>query len=877
MRAEAVFGRDQELAGLVELVAASRGRGGRIAVVEGESGIGKTTLIAALCESVDGRGVDVLAGAAHELEARRPFSVLRKALGITRDARDPGCVRIAEMLAGDGEEVAAMIEARVSEAIVSLIDERCARRPLVLVLEDLHWADPASVVTIHMLLREIDLLSLALVCTYRPASANREARRLLAELAAAGASRLRLGGLDRAAIEQLAHEQLGHAPGPRLMELLDGAGGNPFYARELLVALQRADALTVESDVAEARSVSAIPALSVAILDRVAPLTPSMLEILRLASVLGSGFSASDLATVAGRPAFEIAPALEDAVRSQLLDERGTMLVFRHDLVRRALYEDIPESVRAGLHRDAGRALAAAGADARLVAEHLGRSAVRGDKEAISWLQRAADEIAPRSPLAAVDLLERALELVDPIGTERERLLPDIGVALIAAGRHADGERVCREVLAGHHASHDEERLHVALVDMFLTTGRLADAHKEAQIATTAPGLSETARLRMSAVSALTRVFVGDLDGAREAALTVQALARDCNDLAALARALTTEAFVDHAQGHIVTAVRRAQEASDVAHRSATREAHRGLPDLHLAAMLSDVDRLDESWEVFERARAIAEGYGMRGSMPAMYFSRAHSLFVAGRWDDALAEIETGREISREQSATWAPPALGLAATIAVHRDERPLAEDSMKQAGELLAAGAPPFRLSWLLRAGAMLQRTDGDDQAALDMLAGYWDAAVGAGSPTEASGVATPLIEAAIAVGEHDRAAVVVSTLDELVERNPAMASIRGMALRCRGLVDDDAATLLEAVDAYAAGTKPFELALTREDAAAAVARDGDADRAAELLDAALETFASVGAVRDAARAEARLRSAGLRRGRRGTRKRAETGWRR
>ena len=113
------------------------------------------------------------------------------------------------------------------------------------------------------------------------------------------------------------------------------------------------------------------------------------------------------------------------------------------------------------------------------------------------------------------------------------------------------------------------------------------------------------------------------------------------------------------------------------------------------------------------------------------------------------------------------------------------------------------------------------------------------------------------------------------ELAEQNPGIGSLAGAALRCRGLLDDDAGALRAAVDAFAAAARPLELALTAEEAGAALARRGLPGQARQLLDRATEVYERLGAARDLARAEAVLRGAGIRRGRRGSRGRPQFGW--
>src|ERR1700685_816094 len=112
------------------------------------------------------------------------------------------------------------------------------------------------------------------------------------------------------------------------------------------------------------------------------------------------------------RPALELSVVLAKGIAGRVLQEYGVVIRFRHDLIRDAIYEDLPLSVRRGLHREAGQRLAQTGAPALQVAEHLGRGAGQGDAEAIGWLTRAALEASSGSPDIAAALLERAAGLM---------------------------------------------------------------------------------------------------------------------------------------------------------------------------------------------------------------------------------------------------------------------------------------------------------------------------------------------------------------------------------------------------------------------------------------------------------------------------------
>jgi DNA-binding CsgD family transcriptional regulator len=135
--------------------------------------------------------------------------------------------------------------------------------------------------------------------------------------------------------------------------------------------------------------------------------------------------------------------------------------------------------------------------------------------------------------------------------------------------------------------------------------------------------------------------------------------------------------------------------------------------------------------------------------------------------------------------------------------------------------------------------------------------------------------LVRLALAREEQGRARDVAAAVTELADENQEVSSLAGAALRCRGLAEDDAEVLHSAVRAYARGSRPLELALASEEAGTAFARQGGRDRARPLLEQAIGIYERLEAARDLARAEAALREAGIRRGRRGARNRPHTGW--
>ena len=242
-------------------------------------------------------------------------------------------------------------------------------------------------------------------------------------------------------------------PGPGLLAETAGAGGNPLFVTELVGALLQDGTVQVAGGRAEVAQVTLPPTLRLTILRRLSFLPDQTVQALRAASILGSSFSLTELATITGGSALELSMALAGAVRAGVVADDGPRLRFRHDLIRDALYEDLPGAVRLALHREAGQRLAAAGAPALQVAEQLARAAVPGDADTIRWLTRAAREAVATSPDAAASLLARATGLMDPADPGRDALLVEQARSLTWAGRPAQAEAVCRALLARDHDS----------------------------------------------------------------------------------------------------------------------------------------------------------------------------------------------------------------------------------------------------------------------------------------------------------------------------------------------------------------------------------------------------------------------------------------
>lgn len=228
---------------------------------------------------------------------------------------------------------------------------------------------------------------------------------------------LHLEGLDPAAIEQLAADRLGDAVDGNVRHLLTGADGVPFLAVALLEGLaarlpqrRRSGGGPIGSRIA------GLPeSLVLGVRARLESLPAQSVRLLRIGSVLGRSFTVADAAALLdGAAEVTVLPWLEAAVRAGVIEDTGERIVFRHDLLREAVYADVPASVRQGLHRAAARQMVVSGRGPLDAATHVLRSASVGDLEAVDILRRAAEQADDTAPSVAGELASCAFSLLSP-------------------------------------------------------------------------------------------------------------------------------------------------------------------------------------------------------------------------------------------------------------------------------------------------------------------------------------------------------------------------------------------------------------------------------------------------------------------------------
>jgi predicted ATPase/DNA-binding CsgD family transcriptional regulator len=462
-------GRSRELAALRMLMPRAEAESGRAALLSGEPGSGKSRLLRELAHEFAGEGALVLYGACDAVVAT-PYRPFVEALDPLVRTADPAALRVDLGPAGGAlRRLLPDLEARVGElpspvtadadaerhrlhtAVTDLLVAVGRRAPLLLVLEDLHWADVPTLLLLRHLVRASAGVPMLLLATFRDTQAGpgEGLSETLAEIARSeGIVRMRLSGLSGEEVTEFLERTTGVRAGSGLAGAIGTlTGGNAFLLTELWRALVETDALEVSGGTVQltlpVEELGTPETVREDVTQRLSPLAPSTAAVLELAAVAGPEFSLATLRRAAGRVESELLGAVDDGVRSGMIEavtRRGLSYRFTHELVRRALYDRLAASRRAELHLAVAHALEAAqpGPRGPLLADlahHFAAAApVGGAERAVEYNLLAAEAATASLAFgAAVERLETALEL----GIEDPRTRAEAALALGTANHHA--------------------------------------------------------------------------------------------------------------------------------------------------------------------------------------------------------------------------------------------------------------------------------------------------------------------------------------------------------------------------------------------------------------------------------------------------------
>jgi tetratricopeptide (TPR) repeat protein len=478
-RAEEPFvGREAELARVRELWAEAGGGASRAATLAGEAGIGKTRLCAELAAEVQDAGGVVLYGRCEQdvglpyqpfVEAVTEYLALGDNQMVLAELGEGAAYlgRVVPALAGrvappappPGE--AEVERLQLFDAATRLFAAVAREHPLLLVLDDLHWATKPTLLLLRHLVRAPDTGRVLVLCTYRDSELDTEVADVLAQLRREGVARLRLGGLDEPGVRAFLQGASGRDLGPAGDELVRGfmaeTEGNPFFMREVLTHLVEAGAVKREAGgryKLEGASLSDLglpEGVREVVSRRLGRLSEPTVQALRAAAVIGPRFTLAVLegVTGVGNESDELFDALEEAIASGIVAEvpgPAGAFEFSHSLIRRTLLEQLSTARRLRLHRQIAEVLESlpAGTDqVEVLAYHCLEAAALEPSvdKAVGYASAAGSRAMERLAFEqAATFFERGLGALELVGESRSGRACDLLLALAEARAEA-GDR----------------------------------------------------------------------------------------------------------------------------------------------------------------------------------------------------------------------------------------------------------------------------------------------------------------------------------------------------------------------------------------------------------------------------------------------------
>jgi DNA-binding CsgD family transcriptional regulator/tetratricopeptide (TPR) repeat protein len=735
-------GRREELSVLDTALSSARQGQGAVVLVAGEAGIGKSRLIAELSASARVSGATVLTGECLELaEGELPYAPIVGALrSFLREHRGEDA---EELFGGTRDELARLLpelapdqrqsgeasdsmgaQARLFEQLLATLSALARPGPVLLVIEDLHWADRSTRDFVSFLVRNARRESLALIASYRSDELHMRhpLRPFVLELERnGGARRIDLRPFAREELAEQLESILGEAPDPDLLaRLLQRSDGNPFFAEELLAASSPTDAVLPQS-------------LRDALLLRVEELPDAAQVLLRIAAVAGRTIEHGLLEAVARLPESELEEGLRAAVAGYVLVHRsGSMdYSFRHALLREAVYEDLLPGERRRLHIDLARALAAhpeLGSAKATTAAELAHHwhAARELREALPASVRAGIEAeAVRAVAEAALHYERALEIWDAVGDDNdtEPALSRVEVTTRAAdAENLAGESERAVALArGALELVDETTepvtaalIHERLGRYLWTAGRGEDALLSCRRAVELMPAEPPSRERALVLAAEAQVL---MLCARFAESVVR-----CEQAVEIAREVGAQAVEAHALNTIAVGLDVRGEADEaVATTARAREIAKGLGLVEEIgrSYVNGSDALDQAGRVEESIALAREGIvtARELGIDRSYgdFLRAEivgRLLRTGRWDEAHELLE--ELLDRALMGVGEASCRQLLGQLLADRGELEEAADQVARGAELVTRSGGSMWLGPLVIARATIELWAGRPEAA-------------------------------------------------------------------------------------------------------------------------------------------------------------------
>ena len=815
-------------------------------LVEGETGVGKSRLLRDSTDVAAGQGFSLAAGAADQLGQAIPFFALRTAL------REPFAERTAN---GHDHDLPDAPARRISQMQAHL-EQRAAAAPVLVCLDDLQWAGPATLAALRTLPRELKRHPVAWILA-RSTTPQQDTEYLFSLLEKEGAARIILDPLSDDAVTALLTDAFGAPPGPGLLALARGAAGNPSLLAELVRGLREDNAVEVTGGRTVLVSAQLPRRMHRVAQRRLNGLSKRVRHLLVTGAVLGPSFRLEDAAEMLGETPAMLLPAVEEAMGTGIMAAAENAFSFRHELLCRAAGEMIPRPARKALHRQYGEILLRRGDSAALAAAgHLLQAAHPGDPASLADLDKAAAQTLGEAPQTAADLALRALELTPPANPGALSRSVAAAEAMAAAGRLDQAARLARDLLAKPLPPTAEARLRCALSSILDARGQARDADAEAEMALGQPQLPDD--LRDQAMTAQLQALAGLRDErAGRLAGTILAFPDQYGNHATVA-ALAARAVLAWDNGQVGESLELWREAARHG-GGVSCDARHVQPLLMLAAALAGLRQLGEAEDILRAA----DSQALHGipALAALSIVRARIDLASGRLADAAAAGQQALAAAQALAAHgYADAAHGVLAVIALRRGD-------LAAAAHHIASRPAPVphypglyaRTETALAQAYLTEARQGPAAAIGHLRQACADLAARPGLLLGDPAAAAWLVRTALAAGDRQLAATAAAAAEALSAANPGYPAVTAAAAHSKGLLRQDPDRLAQAAAQH---PDPWARASAAEDLAVLHLAYGDRGQAIGRLTQAVDGYQQAGAAADTARIRRRLRKLGVRR---------------
>ena len=471
----------------------------------------------------------------------------------------------------------------------------------------------------------------------------------------------------------------------------------------------------------------------------------------------------------------------------------------------------------------------------------------------LTWLSHTAERLIGQAPQVAAKLLREAVA-ASPAGSARHGLLASrLAEALYRVGETAEAEQVANRTLAQTSDPDLLVDLHWTLAQCRMRAGRFAESLAKLDQALASPGISARHWARLLALTARTHCMHGNLEIAHDVATTALEVASEAGDNWAMGWALHVLTLTTAMQGQETDALPLFDRALTVTQADPALTDLRLLLQINQAVTLGDLDRYDEALAAAKQAQHLADQAGMVNRQGQAHSALGQLLFDSGRWDEAIAEVDTLPEDLKGPIAACCD--LGIAAAICLHRGE-------VAAARLHLAAAVPHAERMENHTIGPLALARSLDREHAGDLSGALAVLAAGLADDTweldEIEELLADAVRLAVAISDIGTAQAIAQKAAALAE-GPDIPHRQATALYCQGLLGHDAARLLEAAERYSKASRPLLAASALEAAAGEFAHADDCGQARAAFTQAEEIYTSLQAAADLTRLHARFSTHG------------------